>query len=144
MQIASTNHFCEHVDLGCLTFCHTLNATCAGISTLSIGLGSRASTCSPKEQLDIMSPTGGRTKIIRRSTLQPPPIGERNQAWGRYDTVQEASRLNAGTRSVKHAHVSLRWQVANGPRCTRSHASTHPNTHTYSTARRHLAIGSLI
>lgn len=36
-----------------------------------------------------MSPTGGRRHLQRRSTTSPPPIGERNQAWGKYDTVQE-------------------------------------------------------
>lgn len=156
MQSASANHFWLpfaafvsttmriHVEYICphgrLTLCHTLNATCAVMSTLSIGLGSRASARSPKEQLDIMSPTGGRIKIIRRSTLQPPPIGERNQAWGRYDTVQEASRPYPF--SVKHAHLSLRLQVANVPRCTRSHASTHTYTHTYSTAMQGVTLPS--
>jgi hypothetical protein len=32
---------------------------------------------------------GGRAHLQRRSTLAPPPIGERSAAWGKYDTVQD-------------------------------------------------------
>lgn len=48
-----------------------------------------ASPSQDKEQIDIVAFTGGRAHLQRRSVLPPPPIGERSQAWGKYDTVQE-------------------------------------------------------
>lgn len=54
-----------------------------------VNFGKNNSPKPQKEQIGIISPTGGHGHLHRRSTLQPPPIGDRNQAWGKYDTIQE-------------------------------------------------------
>lgn len=67
------------------------------------------------DQMDIISPTGGRRNLQRRASMQPPPIGQRNTAWGKYASVQDILSRPTPPRAIaqgEHTTLSLqggRW-----------------------------------